>query len=615
MLRIQNIILEMVARHEDLTVTAHRLCLELEKAAPGIVCSFLLVDTGGVLHPLAAPGLPLAYSEGLNGIVAGPNVGSCGSAAFFGRSVAVKDIETDPRWVDFRSLPLSLGLKACWSNPVKDSSGRTIAVFAIYFREKRVPTAFEKRIVRASLTLCAIAIQHHNWQVDQERRAVTDGLTNLLNRAGFHNALADLERGAIASWALVIVDLDNLKTINDTFGHPAGDALIVATAKRLVAILPTSDVFRVGGDEFAIIVRDRPTIAKLAERIEEVLRGLREPLPLVDHVIVPHATAGGAVCNVATRTTGDVLRCADFALYHAKETRRGGFVEYLPGIGTRITKRLRSIRNVDAALREGRVDAFYQPIVRLDTREIIGLEALARIRHGGRIQAAFEFQEATSDAQIAAELTDQMAALVAADIQRWISLEIPFGSVSINAASADFRGGRLCERLTSTFAAHGVPLNHLVLEVTEEVYLGQDDPLIGDCLRRLRAKGIRIALDDFGTGFASLTHLMNVPVDIIKIDKSFIKRLTPETSAHVITRGLVHIAKGLRLKVVAEGIEDEAQATELANIGCACGQGYLFARPMDRTAMTELLRAASRRQAPDVQSWNGSPTRRVSGVA
>ncbi|WP_240500012.1 GGDEF domain-containing phosphodiesterase [Sphingomonas montana] len=322
---------------------------------------------------------------------------------------------------------------------------------------------------------------------------------------------------------------------------------------------------------------------------ETILTALAEPAECRDQIIVPRATVGGAIPSAGDRNAERLCRNADFALYHAKETGRGGFVRYWPGLGTNITRRLGNIREVDAAFRQNRIDAFYQPVVRLDTCEIVGLEALCRMHLGGQVVSADAFHEATKDVHIAKALTERMVTLVAADLRAWLDMGIPFQHVGVNVSSADMHGGKLGAMLTAAFERESVPLKHVIVEVTESVYMGDGDLSVEGALESPSEKGFRVALDDFGTGYASLNHLLTVPVDIIKIDKSFVDRLAPDNATMIIVEGLLRIARKLGIRVIAEGIETEDQAALLQRAGCVLGQGYLFSRAVDRHATTGLL--------------------------
>ena len=523
----------------------------------------------------------------------GPRSGSCGAAAFSLAEVAVVDIASDDRWTDFRHLALPLGLKACWSSPIVGADGRVIGTFAFYYRECRGPTVGEREIVQQFVYLSVIALDRHQRVAEYERRAFADALTGLANRAAFNAALDALNCDVPGDWALLILDLDNLKVINDTFGHQAGDSLLQIAGERFADAVSPNPAFRIGGDEFAAIVHSRAALRDLQGTADRILTQFTKAADCAGNLVTPRATIGGAVVSVGDRAAEHVRQHADFALYHAKETGRGGFVRYWPGLGSNMTRRLGNIREVDAALREDRIEAYYQPVVRLDTREIVGLEALCRMRLGDQIVPAIDFQEATKDVHVATALTQRMIALVAADVRIWLDMGIPFQHVGINVSSADMHGGLLERMLESAFSKEEVPLSHVVLEITEAVYMGEGNRVVQQSVEALRAKGLRVALDDFGTGFASLTHLLTVPVDILKIDKSFVDRLAPGDAGTAIVEGLMHIAKQLNIRVIAEGIETEDQAIRLESAGCVLGQGYLFSRAVDRQSTTVLLASRS----------------------
>lgn len=591
MLYLHNHILEMIAKGETLEATTDRLCREIEGLLPGVWCSVLRVEGNGLLHPLAGPEFPAGYLDLLDDLMIGPQVGSCGSAAYFGTAVGASDIETDPRWADFKAPVLALGLKACWSSPIHDVSGAVLGTFALYFPEKRGPTPREEEVVASCTSLCAIAMERHQRVAERERRAYVDALTDLPNRASLDLALKRLSCAEPGAWALLVVDLDNLKTVNDTFGHATGDALLQAVALRIAASMAPDRVFRMGGDEFAVILQRAEALADIEGAARHILEILTAPADCGGHMVRPRATIGGAILSSGDSDPDVVRQHADFALYHAKETDPGGFVLYWPGIGSAIKTRFAMIREVVSALHDGRIEAFYQPILRLDTREIVGLEALCRLRKpNGDIVSASAFHQATSDVIVASRLTERMMTTVAADMRFWLDQGIPLQHVGLNIASADFHSGTLHARLEAAFGRENVPLKHLILEVTESVYLGQRDPIVAREIKALRAHGLRVALDDFGTGFASLTHLLTVPIDIIKIDKSFIDRLAHGDPGMAIVEGLVDIARKIDIRVIAEGIESERQASLLAEIGCMLGQGYLFSHAVSRQIATDLLR-------------------------
>lgn len=610
MLLLQNDILKMVARGEPLERTARALCLKVEAIISDAVCSILSVDADGRLHPVAGPSLPPGFSDAFDGLAVGPEVGTCGAAIALRTSVEAEDIATDPRWVLYRDIPLSAGLRACWSTPIIGQAGQILGAFAFYFRESRRHTALESRVVQASTHLCSIALERDRQMADQYRLAYHDTLTDLPNRAAFDKAVTREGSELHYQRGLLVIDLDNLKTVNDTFGHKAGDCLIQAAAACIEQAAPQS-AFRLGGDEFAVLVIGDEARPDGLERLAKlILEGLDLPVDCEGHRTVPRATIGGAASGGGA-TIDELRQWADFALYHAKETLRGGYVAYSPDLGTTMTQRLCAIRDVSEALRENRIDAHYQPIVRLDTGEIVGLEALFRvISPSGEVFAAGSYMDATSDVHTSTNLTRRMLDIVARDVRSWLDLGIWFQHVGINAASADFQGGALHAAITEAFGREDVSLQHVILEVTESVYMAQDGKVARE-IETLRQDGLRVALDDFGTGFASLTHLLSVPVDIIKIDRSFVSRMEPESRSAAIVEGLIAIAARLGIRVVAEGVETRQQAELLETFGCSLAQGYLYSKAVDRHAVTKLLFAKAQKRDPDLPAAPGlsRPTR------
>lgn len=589
--RLQISILEMVARGMPARMIGDHICRAVEERCPGVACTVIRVDRSGLLHPLSAPSLPDSYSDAIENAMIGPRAGSCGSAAYLRRPVLTMDIASDPRWETFGPLALALGLRACWSTPVFDSTGEVIGTFALYYREARGPTEEERALVEICARLCAIAMERHERAMAREQRARFDALTGLPDHDSFRVALAGMPVGHPGAWALLLIEVENLPVTNDTFGHHVGDRLLQGVARRVAATAAPDKVFRVGGGAFAVLVQDPAALDDLQASAEAILAAIAAPLDCDAYVVTPRAAIGGAVVLSADEAPEIVRRNADFALHHAKEVGRGGFVRYWPGLGTRMTDRLVSIRAVEHALRDDGITAHYQPIVRIDTGQIVGVEALCRmIMPSGEIVTAGAFSEAITDARIAASLTDRMLVMIAEDMRCWMDAGLPLQHVGINATSADFRGGDLREKLVAVFGARGIPLHHITLEVTERVYIGEHDHVVAEASQALRSLGLRVALDDFGTGYASLTHLLSVPVDAIKIDRSFIRRMAPGDPSLAIIEGLLDIARKLGIRVVAEGVETVEQLTELTRLGGLHAQGYLFSPAVDARQLARLLR-------------------------
>lgn len=594
--RLQNEILEAIARGEALSDVTERLCLRVQEITPNAICSVVGVDSERRLRPLAGPDLPEHYSQALDGVEIGACCGSCGTAAYRGEPVVVTDIANDPLWAPYKELPLPLGLRACWSSPIKARDGRVVGTFAFYYRGCRGPSELELAIVQTCVHLCAVAIEHAEMQSRAHRLAYFDTLTGLANRAQFGAAFERLVMAEKPCFGLLLIDIDQLKLTNDTMGHAVGDALIETVGRRLRRLAIGGLPCRIGGDEFAILLEGCSEAAALREAATAVLSAMVTPLQHDGHTVTPRVTIGGVLYGEDGRDAVTLRQNADFALYHAKEHKRGGYIRFKRGLRTSIMQRIQTVRRVDEALSEERIAPYYQPVVRLDTAEIIGLEALARMRsRDGRVIAAGEFQEALTDPKVAYRMTGQMIAAVAADMRAWLDGGFHFQQVGLNVTSADFQKGDLAARIVKAFEKVEVPLRHLVVEVTESVFLAERNQSVARNVRELRSRGALIALDDFGTGYASLTHLLQFPVDVIKVDRSFVERVQSDKQSSAIVEALILIADRLGMKIIAEGIETGAQAEHVLAMGCRLGQGYHYSKPVPKHLASELLRRFGQR--------------------
>lgn len=594
--QLQQEILDMLARGSSLEDACDRICEHAEQLAAGVLCSIVTVDRDGLLHPLAGPTITKTYSDALDGIPVGPDVGSCGTAAYFRRPIAVTDIFADPLWIPYRSLADILarehGVKACWSSPILRSDGRVLGAFGFYYKDNRGPTPEERMIVAEYLDLCSLVLEREEVKADNQRLAFFDNLTGFGNRANFLKTLEAAIDAAAGPLSVLLIDIDHLGRVNDAFGHAAGDRLILEVGQTVARIAAPAATFRVDADEFAVLI-ENCSATELSAVSAEILRAIENRTPRRnEHLLPVSVTCGGAISEPShPPDVPTFLQHANLALHHAKRTARGGFVLYSDDLAGAIANRFRVLQTVTSALAEDRIEAHYQPIVSLATQEIVGLEALCRIRlDGGQILSAGAFAEALQDLSMGHLLTDRMLEQVARDIRYWLDLGMSFQYVSVNVSMADFNQGNLCERIKSVFAHHRTPLKHVVLEVTETVYMDEKDGKVAQAIDELRREGLLVALDDFGTGYASLTHLLNFPVDIIKIDKTFIDRMSDGPGA-VIVKALLDMSIGLGTRIVAEGVETEDQADRLRRLGCPYVQGYLFGRPVDRDRTTEALRA------------------------
>ncbi len=429
--------------------------------------------------------------------------------------------------------------------------------------------------------------ERHRTERRLWKAANCDSLTGLANRNCFDDMLA-ARSGEDTVVGMLMVDADHLKDINDTLGHDAGDELIRTIARRLHdAVGPAGTVARVGGDEFAVLVPapvGAETLNALAERI---ITTMQPWLLFKGSTLKPIVSIGGAV---GSQRDGEGLRqAADLALYHAKAICRGGYVLYHDRMKSAITTRTAAINTVDEALIAGDIVAWYQPVVELATGRISALEALARVRRGDVVHSIGEFADALQDRRTATRLTACMLKRIEADVIAWRRAGIEVPRIGFNVGALDFQEESLEALVLSTCERAGIEPTQFAMEITESVFLSRGANLVSETASRLRARGIIIALDDFGTGHASLAHLGSFPVDVIKMDRSFVMRMNDGGPGHVIAAALIDLAHKLDLQVVAEGVEQEQQLEQLAALGCEKVQGYLFSRPLPAADVVDLV--------------------------
>lgn len=432
------------------------------------------------------------------------------------------------------------------------------------------------------------AVELANAETQAAHLAFHDSLTGLPNRALFQRRLEQMQSGAEtdADFALVLLDVDEFKLINDTLGHDAGDAVLIAFADRLRrAVRHTDLVARLGGDEFAVLLAGGNGPPDLEQFSTNLLELLREPCEHHGKQIPCRASIGASTSSGDASAPDNVLKHADLALYEAKASGRGGFRLYRPEMWAAMLARGNMLTIAASALNSDRITPFYQPKVDLRSGVVVGFEALLRcFSSDGTPQGPDIMAAAFEDSELALRLSDRMVDGVVRDIAMWRSAGLRFGHVAINAALAELRRGDFAPRLLAKLERAGIPPETIQVEVTESVLLGRGIDQVEQTFNELAQAGIRLALDDFGTGFASLTHLKRFPIEIIKIDRSFVRDLQIDEEDGAIVDALIGLGRALKIEVVAEGIETSEQRDFLAALGCRIGQGFLFgsALPADR---------------------------------
>jgi diguanylate cyclase (GGDEF)-like protein len=444
----------------------------------------------------------------------------------------------------------------------------------------------------AAFARTALAFRDVGALAETRRQALTDDLTSMPNRRHFRRRLADAvvaSRASDTSVALLLFDLDHFKELNDTLGHDAGDELLRQVGGRLRTMLRASDTAaRLGGDEFGVILCDPCTSAQAERVADKILAAIAEPFPIKGLSLRVTASIGIALFPEHAPDEEQLMQHADVAMYEAKRTRAGRAC-YARERDEHSPERLAIAGDLLRALEAGEIEAHYQPKADATSRRIVGAEALVRWRHPTRgLIPPSEFVTVAEQAGLGRALTRRMLELALTQVRAWRDAGLDL-HIAVNTTVADLQDTHFPEEVAAMLADHGVPPEALVLEVTENMVLA--DPVrIGDVLARLGELGLGLALDDFGTGYSSLTHLKALPVGEVKIDRSFVGRMTSDPVDAAIVEATIQLAHSIGSRVVAEGIEDQVTWNSLVASHCELVQGYALSKPLPAGELSDLLK-------------------------
>ena len=435
------------------------------------------------------------------------------------------------------------------------------------------------------------------------RQALEDPLTGLSNRAllrdRLEHAVARLQRVTDGQrLAVFFLDLDDFKTVNDSLGHAAGDVLLTAVGQRLSGAVRAIDtVARLGGDEFAVLAEDIPAEMDPNDLGRRLTKALMPAFQVGETEVFVRASVGYAVASPGD--DGDLLlRNADLAMYQAKAEGKSGLRRYDPGLHTTAVARLELEHDLRVALEAHEFVIEYQPIVALDSDRIVGLEALLRWNHPTRgMLEPDRFIPLAEESGLIVEIGRWVMDESCRQLAEWIEhgLASPELTLSVNLSVKQVHDAAIVDDVATALRESGLPGYRLTLEVTEGVLVDDSEAVIGR-LSAIREMGVRIAIDDFGTGFSSLGYLSRFPVDVLKIDRSFVQRMSAKASDLAVIEAAIGLAATLGLETVAEGIERSGQTERLRELGCRLGQGFLFARPAGANQIADALRTSLNRE-------------------
>jgi diguanylate cyclase (GGDEF)-like protein/PAS domain S-box-containing protein len=589
-------ILELIARGAPLQQTLEAIAGMVDYHTGGDSGVFLLDANRSRITSCAAPAMPHELVVAARKAVLTP-----GDEPIIGRSEPAEcgDFRTRAGASDADFL-VDLGYLAGWSVPVIDTrDGGVVGTIGVLYVSPRLPANRERDTVGVASHLAAIAIESDRTQRDLEHQARHDQLTGLPNRWAIVERLDEAivrVRGSGSSTAVLLLDLDRFKVVNDSLGHGAGDDLLVAFGERLRGVIgDTAFVGHFGGDEFVVIldrVDDLDQVLHVASRID---------LALSEPFTIQTALAGSEYelhlstsIGVALATNGDsaheVLQHADAAMYRAKDRGRDRLEVFDEEMKTRATELLRVDRDLRLAVERAELSLHYQPKVDLNTGRIIGAEALLRWSHPERgIVLPSEFIGVAEETGLIVRIGAWVLEEAVRQARAWTDrLDLERLAIAVNISARQLSAPGLVAAVARVLVRYDWPAEQLTLELTESILIDDGGAAIG-VLDELKQLGVRLAIDDFGTGYSSLSYLHRFPVDVVKVDRAFVTPLTADGEGSPVATAVMHMARALGLIASAEGVEDEHQLAGLRSLGCDWAQGFLFAEALPADQMAELL--------------------------
>jgi diguanylate cyclase (GGDEF)-like protein len=485
-------------------------------------------------------------------------------------------------------VPIWLGPK-CWGH--------------IHFHDCRGPRQWSRHEESTLFTMAAsLSGVLQRCQTDEmiRHQAQHDLLTELPNRSLFNQELDQVLAQAEQqpnSLAVMFLDLDRFKTINDTLGHSLGDQLLKEVAKRLNSILqPGQMIARWGGDEFTILLPQVQKQNQVQAKASSLLACLNPPFEIGGHELYVSASIGIAFYDRHSSDAETLIKNADTALYQAKDKGRNSYRIYTPAMSTKTPELLAIEKGLRSALGEDQLRVHYQPQVNLKTRKVVGMEALVRWQHPemGSVSPGV-FIPIAEESNLIIEIGNWVLRQACAQNKAWQNADLPPITISVNLSPKQFRQARLVESIALVLAETGLDAQYLDLEITESIAI-EDIQYTQTIMRDLSSLGIRLSIDDFGTGHSSLSRLQLLPLHTLKIDQSFIKDMSRNPKALAIVSAIVSLGRSLGLSLVAEGVEHEEQLEFLQSIQCDAGQGYLFCRPQPAEKITAVLRGQKHKE-------------------
>ena len=585
---VQQEIYEGIEKGYALSVLLQKICNVAESFfQQDTKSSILLLDSQDRMIVAAAKSLPDVYNQAIQGCKIGLNAGSCGTAAFTKKPVIVTDIETDPLWVDYKDLALSHNLRACWSIPIMTQEHKVIGTIATYFNKPNKPRTVDLEFMQRLAPLISLAVKYSNHQEEVLRLAYIDADTGIPNRHYFANELKDLltenKTGFVA-----IIEPSEFAHIVDVYGRLTGDELIKQMCKRIERVCKRTDDIIARFSSPALIIASIIPITEIERYASLILSSVNDPFLIGDEEMYVTMKIGVTPFKGDKIECDELIRYADTAISEAKKRAGSALSFFTLDQDEKAKRKLTIINHLSHALQRGEFDVHIQPKIELNSGEIFSFEALARWNSPelGQVPPDVFIPAAENSGKIRA-----IEQIILTKVLTWLQKRKREGKsllpVAVNISTDHFFHPYFVADLRNTVKKFGIPSKYLRIEITESIGLVDFD-FAKNIFQQLKLAGFESSIDDFGMGFSSLSYLQQLPVSEIKIDRSFISKIENEGTLAIV-RTIVQLAANLNMQSVAEGIETVEQLTILRTIGCNCGQGYYFYKPMTFEQMDIIL--------------------------
>ena len=590
--------LDRIAGGAELNEVLASLLYLVESECPGIKVSVQLVDEDGFgLQVAAAPNMAPTWVATIDGMRIGDGVCCCGTAAFRREAVFATDIQNDRLWRDYHDAIRPHGLNACWSWPIFAADETVLGTAAMYCAETRGPTPVETRLAALTTHIAGIAIERKQAKDRTRFLAQNDALTGLPNRFRLEHIVDHALRNAAqvrTEVAVVFIDIDGFKNVNDDLGHRAGDEVLRVIADRLVSILsPREIAARLSGDEFVVLLREAGLDSGVTlARVGALRAAAGAPIAIDGKTF--HLTTSMGVAHYPRDglTAAALIANADAALFRGKEFGRDNVQLFTDEMKAGLEGRLFRQEEMRRGLTEEEFLLHYQPQVSLATGRVIGVEALVRWQHPRLgLLSPGEFVPLAEQTGLIVRLGDWVLRTACRQNKAWQQAGLPPLTMSVNVSARQFRERDWVGHVATALAESDLDPRWLELELTESLIM-QDPRKAVVTMQELRDLGVQIAIDDFGTGYSNLSSLRTFPISRLKIDQSFVRDLPQSLHDSAITGAVISLGHQLGLAVMAEGVETAAQMTFLREKGCDDVQGYFISRPVSAAGIEARISCA-----------------------